>query len=316
MEPISLPRESGPRPTSDKLIIVVAPNKIAKDQLNITQEGFERYAKKCVADFFIIEDDLFPSWPMANKWRILSFAKQYSRVLYLDVDIVINLAARNIFTEYPENKWWVYDESEFIPQNHKLGYWITHEESCASQALFAPGWCANGGVLLFPGHNIAPYEPPRKEWPDAWCFDQSLLTARLVQSHSYGLLNSSWNWGYIRDDWWSYLPYADFIHCNGARPEDFRLELLRRISQQNYEQYPPACEHRQNNFCNIASKLAQLPVKPHPSNCYTCKTGYKHTVNPITCELARAEQIFQGLDPDPTLQYLAQNHELSPQIKG
>lgn len=303
MEPISLPRETVQRPNSSRAIILVAPNDIAKEQFEITGPRIKEYAYKCGADLIVLEDDHFPDWPMANKWRIVEHAQQYDRVLYLDVDIVINPYAPDIFKFFNGNLWWVYDESHDIPDLARSTYWINHTEVCVSQGVPVPRWCCNGGVLLFSGSQAHLYQPPKKPWDKIWCFDQSILSSTLNQNE-FGFMSASWNWGFIRKDWWEGVHAAFFIHVNGSRPQKYRLELLHRLVNNNFEQYPPQCSFRldEDNTCKAATKLALIRAFCEASDCVDCKK-HKHYVNPVTCRIAKKTQIEAGLEPDPSLDY-------------
>src|SRR5690606_3590559 len=85
------------------------------------------------------------------------------------------------------------------------------------------------------------YAPPagkfEKTW---WCLDQALLSMTLDRHGiTPWLLDSTWNHGYIADNFWTGMPDANFIHLNGSRPHDYRMQLLRRICSGNYDRMDP-----------------------------------------------------------------------------
>jgi hypothetical protein len=216
--PITLPKEHLPTRTSDRLVLVIAANDWAKQQYAITGQAIERYAERCEADFHLVTNDLFPWFPMLNKWRITSFAKHWVQTLYLDCDVIIRDAAPNIFESVPIGKWGLVNEAKYIAARNYFADLV----AVADRYGYAkPDWCPNAGVMVIP-QGCEAYEPPKGKVPSQWCLDQSWLACRLSDYHP---IDSRYNWMAIQPNFEHGLDSAWFVHLNGTT-RDTRLGQL------------------------------------------------------------------------------------------
>jgi hypothetical protein len=201
------------------------------------------YADRVGADLHIIDSDFRPDYPMANKWRIANFARNYDQTLYVDSDVLITPGSPDIFSAVPEG----FAARDERPDYHYRPNWYSHEvlDLYQSQGVsHEPQHCPNGGVLLMtPGTCELYEEPPHKPYSQLWCTDQHWLSYRLeTTDRQVTWLDDRWNWGFIRNDWWAGLAGAWFIHLNGSRPLSYRLELAERIKAGNYTKFLPPKE--------------------------------------------------------------------------
>ena len=244
-----------PSPKKDLAICTIGANEVAKKQLDITREHIMSYAKKCNADYVELNGDQCPEMPMYNKWRLNQVTQHYKKTLYLDVDIVIRPNAPNLFEITPDDKISAFDEYPVVKSSQDLAFAIVPEDkNTHPQASYflaerdvvglhynsVPNhlWCVNGGVLMIPHGLRKLYRQPKKPYPCLWCFDQNLLSTRLNRSN-FNKLHSKWNWGYVGTKFWQGLGSAHFIHVNGSRPNEYRLELLTRICEDNLAIFLP-----------------------------------------------------------------------------
>lgn len=213
--------------SSQKLAIVVIPaNDWAKEQYSITKPSILSYSRKVKADLIEIIDDLYPDYPLDNKYRVQKITQFYDRTLYLDCDIFPTRLAPNIF-KYVDSDYAMVDELNhvdthfvniYLKQCMEIGQLLGYEPN-------PPQKIPNGGLMLLP--KDANYFKPQNA-PEYWCLDQYTL-AYTIQPY---WLASIWNWGYIREDWIEGLDRAYFIHLNGSS-KDRRIKLLKR----NVEEY-------------------------------------------------------------------------------
>jgi len=210
--------------------------------LEITLPMMQAYARRVGAELFVIESNMRPEYPMANKWRVANYARNFEQTLYVDSDVLIMPGAPDIFAAVPQG---------FAARDERPDYvarpdWYIGEMSdlfksqSVSHELVR---CANGGVLLMSEDTCSIYEePPSKPYPQLWCTDQYWLSYRLETTDKpVTWLDDRWNWGFIRHDWWGRLSEAWFVHLNGSRPLDYRVELARRIAAGNFAKFlPPA----------------------------------------------------------------------------
>lgn len=233
LEPPSSPEKE---PTSTRAIVTAATGR-AVDYFTITKPLIEAYAKRCGADLHILSDEQFPEWPMGNKWRVRQIAKQYNKTLWLDADILVKPDAPNIF-EVTRDRFCAQDEMPYRPDPDKI-----KDESrrvAAEQGLRIKNvdWQPNGGVLVIPRKEVDRYRPPERPATRYWCLDQHWLAICLPKQEAE-ILDDRWNWAFIRPDFWEGLSSAYFIHVNGSKPVRYRMELLRRLINGNYEQIDP-----------------------------------------------------------------------------
>lgn len=75
---------------------------------------FKKYADKCGADFFSIEDIQNPSCPVLDKFRVVEKFDEYDRMLFIDADILVRNDAPNLFDLVPVGQVGCYDEGSTI----------------------------------------------------------------------------------------------------------------------------------------------------------------------------------------------------------
>jgi hypothetical protein len=244
-----------PSPKKDLAICTIGANEFAKKQLDITREHIISYAKKCNADYVELNGDQCPEMPMYNKWRLSQITARYKKTLYLDVDVVVKPNAPNLFEITPDDKISAFDEYPVVNTSQNLALDMLSENKSLRRlaanflaerdvvglhysSVPSHAWCINGGVLMIPRGLRKLYTQPKKPYPCLWCFDQHLLSTKLNRSN-FNKLHSKWNWGYVGAKFWQGLDSAYFIHVNGSRPDEYRLELLTRLCEGNLAMFLP-----------------------------------------------------------------------------
>jgi len=230
-----------PEPKSDKLIIAVAGGQPSEEQFEITGPLMREYAGRCGADFVALKGDQCKDWSMANKYRIHPFVKAYQRTLYLDCDVIVKRSAPSIFDHTAGSQFAAWDEYEHVRRNLS-GDWIQREsdEFCHSQGLPTAKrtTMVNGGLMLFDKSVADSYTIPQSPIADHWCSDQHCVTVWLqTRGIAPQWLEDRWHHSYVAPWFWDCdkLESAHIIHANGSRPHSYRLELLQRLADGNYD---------------------------------------------------------------------------------
>ena len=234
LDGFTLQPEEIPQPESTRLVIAFAPDDYSKQQAEISAPLMQSYAAKCGADFRLVTDNHFPDWPMANKYRVNTWAKQYETTLYLDVDVIIQNDPPSIFDVVPFNHFAVHDECPHFPPQWNES---ASRRLMRSQAL--PEWTAkhhaNGGVMLIPADHVYAYRPPPRSTAKHWVADQLWLSYLLekfdVPTH---WLDGRWNCEWISQTFWGLVETAYFVHLNGTKPLPYRLKLMQQIASGDY----------------------------------------------------------------------------------
>ena len=244
VEPISF-SDNLPKKRSPLSICTIPANQAALDQLDITRKNIIRYAKKCGADYIELSGDQCPEYPMYNKYRLHQVTSVYEKTLYLDCDVIVKEDSPNIFQLTRNDRLYAYNQQKIIEENDVFGdtnhgtQMFDEKEqvrkffNLEQHKYIQP----NGGVLVIPKSLCDLYKQPDKPYPKMWCFDQHYLSCNL--GNNLGRLAKEFNWEYIRHDFWSGLQRSYFIHADGSRPSEYRLELLKRLVNKDYSFFAP-----------------------------------------------------------------------------
>jgi hypothetical protein len=238
IDPVLLDDEL-PTPKSKIAICTIPANDDAMRQLDITRKNILDYSERCGADYIELQGDKSPEWPMYNKYRLKQVIEKYEHTLYLDCDVVVKETAPDVFKTFNKNKICIVDEWKLIEGVYKgLLKGLKKERELAiseyphlsnNNRNIQP----NGGVMFFPKHLAERYSQPSKPYAKRWCFDQDYLLLNLADDE-FELVDWRYNLEFIDYDFWSKIQDAHFVHLNGSKPLEYRLEVLHRIVNKNY----------------------------------------------------------------------------------
>ncbi len=208
-----------------RAVITCAIGEQHQELLSHTRPYLQEYADRCGADYCEFTNDLRPDWPMANKYRMTSYAWHYEQSLLIDCDVLVKLDAPDIFEEAGESPIAARDERpDYRPDD-----WFVDEcrDFYKSQGVeFQPGRCVNAGVMVLRHEALEKglYIEPPKPYPKYWCGEQFWLW---YQTRDTGVkwLDDRFNWAAIREDFNRGVDDAWFIHLNGV-PHQQRIDFL------------------------------------------------------------------------------------------
>ena len=243
--------------TKDIAVCVIAANEYAEKQLDITRPKIIDYANKVNADYIELTGDQFPEYPMFNKYRLSRVLHTYDCVLYLDCDIVIRDNCPNLFEAFNDKVAYFVDEWSIMKNHNEKLYTGMKNERDEIIKIFPElkdqnkDIEPNGGVMLIHKEVAHRYHQPSRPYPKFWCFDQDYFILNL-QKEEYSIIDWRYNLEFVDYDFWSKLGSSYIIHVNGSRPESYRLELLQRMVDENFEFFPPpGRDSKDDEFANF-----------------------------------------------------------------
>lgn len=223
---VTVKRDVLNKPTSQIAVVTVAAGRHAEDCRKITRERMRSYADRIGADFVELSGDMYPDYPMMNKFRLYNVAKKYDRTLYLDVDVLVTRDTPNIFCEVAAQSVGLYDEHRDTFRSWDWAQIQTDKVAHSQNMKVLPlRWSANGGVIVLPKSRANVYRPPARPMPTHWCSDQQLLTLRVAESGPVHLLSHHWNCIRNAPDWKYRWKESWMLHFNELTGDD-RLRAM------------------------------------------------------------------------------------------
>ena len=208
-----------------RLVITIATGK-AREWLRVTQGPMEAYAKKCGADFVILQNTTQGWWGL-EKFRVHEFAKQYDQTLFIDADVLVTQQADDWWrTTFPV---YIHEETDYLPSSD----WLQAAWSLVMQCRDEPpveymyGRSLNSGVVLCSREGAAVWTPPKLPIPITHVSEQINVTANLKHTeYQFGFLPSSCNLQVWHPHFDTMLSNAEFVHVSG---QDRKLEQLKQL---------------------------------------------------------------------------------------
>lgn len=208
-----------------RLVITIATGK-AREWLRVTRGPMEAYAKKCGADFVILQNTTQGWWGL-EKFRIHEFAKQYDQTLFLDADVLVTQSADDWWrTTYPVR---IHEETNYLPASD----WLQAAWSLVMQCRDEPpveymyGRSLNSGVVLCSREGASVWTPPKLPIPITHVSEQINVAANLKHiKYQFGFLPTSCNLQVWHPHFETMLPNAQFVHVSG---QDRKLEQLKQL---------------------------------------------------------------------------------------
>jgi hypothetical protein len=211
-------------------IFTLAVGEQSIEQHALTGPQMEAYADRVGADYHVINDDHYPHYSLANKFRLRTLAANYDRALYLDADVWIRPTAPNVFEQFSADKVWMHADRKHLENPDSL---IINYVTIASQqrvARILDYDCLNSGVVLFSRDHLHLWTPPPIPAPIQYLTEQIWIeyTVRL-KSIPVGHLPTELNTQWWFPDFEEREPSAEFVHL-AACPHKERMERFRELA--------------------------------------------------------------------------------------
>ncbi len=218
--------ESIPKPQHDKLIITVAVGKLFHELLEMTGPIFEAYAKRVGADFVCLTETTQQWWGL-EKFRVLPFAQQYERSLYLDADIILRHTAPDLFKLVPAGHVAMHDDYPHLPSYE----WLWNERRSVLESQGNPmdetptAW--NTGLVMCDRQQAGIWQPPVEEFLPTHCAEQFWIE-HSARQYPFFRIPTELNTQYWMPRFTELLPTAKIVHLANC-PNDQRLAQARQL---------------------------------------------------------------------------------------
>ncbi len=204
----------------DRLAVVTLHTGTAyADLAAVTTPTHADYARRCGADFIVLDRDL-GGHPHYNKWQIEPLFDTYSRILYLDADTIIRPDTPDLFALVPPERFAGEDELLTWP-DHARGL-REFVDRMGLDPLPSVPFYVNGGVTLASRCHRNVFRPPERVLADLPWPEQHHLNARLIGERvPMMLLPEQWNDRHGRPGW----QRTTFVRHYSVRPLPERVRV-------------------------------------------------------------------------------------------
>lgn len=217
------PEFNWPCKGGERVLCTIIIGDMAKRCAEYTLPRLERYAKRIDAELVIVDKDIYPKWPMGNKFFIGSVASQYDRTFYADIDVWIRDSCPNVFEVFPPGSIYKHRDQDHLEQGHL-------EKD--SRILGHPGLvrnCWNSGVAILDRKHADIWTPPKQVSEFSHTLEQSTAEINIhLKGYKVTQLPIEFNCQlWTKDVFWKHYPTAHIIHLSGWRHK--RFEVLERL---------------------------------------------------------------------------------------
>lgn len=198
-----------------------------KSMIDLISPRMKKYAEKYMLDFEIITNKV-QEHPAYNKLQLLNYIDKYSRILFLDADVIIRNDAPNIFEVVPENHLGIFNEEylkicncgqETIDEYNKLNL---------TQSKYNGNYY-NTGVMIFDKNIALKIFDQNYKTTNEFFADQGYINYMIqlynVPCYDIGYKFNGLNHGNLIGDEKYYNSY--FIHMNGNGTFKNKYEFLK-----------------------------------------------------------------------------------------
>lgn len=241
-----------PKPKKKNCVLTVVAGKHYEEMFDSFLNSYERYAKKCNADFVLLKGRT-QGWWGHEKFRVKPFVEAYDRTVFLDSDIVIKNpeSAPDLFELVPEDhvgmhddyplsasrtvnvgdwhfEYWRVFEREFLIRSQDPNHTFNRDD-CAS--LF------NTGVVVTSRQHADIWEPMYKPIPRNHCDEQFWVEHLALTKHPNKIcrLPLDMNLQHWMDCFDKVAPFAHFLHL--ALAGKHTVENKKKVIKEVRERY-------------------------------------------------------------------------------
>lgn len=230
-EVVALHGRGGAVRTQDRAVVTLC---IGHDKLSaVTHPSLRAYAKRIGADFVVIDQRKLPKYNICyEKYQLGELLRQYSRLIYLDTDVVVRRSAPSLFDVVPEGNWGGLEEGgDPFWKEHGGRVPGQYKSVGADVSKLDPKklLCLNAGVMVMDRTHLGFFENPAltnvEFWDQPWWNWQLVKTGKPVT-----LLPRSLHCIYPRHR--GDIGSAQIAHmANWGINEDAKTELAREVLQ-------------------------------------------------------------------------------------
>ena len=168
-------------------IVTIAIGDYSQRMLEVAKPYFQAYAKKCDADLIIIDKPKINIWANnLEKFQIYHLHEKYTRIVYLDVDILIHPECPSLFKIVPEKEIGaVYDNQDNSKYAKNRVTEIKKAQTCLGKVLNWNTEYINSGVIVTSYCHRKIYANPELRLKLNSSYKDQTLINYNIQKHKY-----------------------------------------------------------------------------------------------------------------------------------
>lgn len=216
------PIECAPR--SDRAVVTVAIGPAGEALLAASGDHMRHYAEVHRADFVVLRWPGHPRWPLSGKFQIPRALEHYSRIAYVDADVLLRPGCMDLFAACAEDEIGLVDElihHRVQPQHGREKAYLAFRKRMGFKDVPHIPWMMNAGVMVVPrryGHLLSsPAQPIEIEH----CAEQDHTCSQILDAYLDGrckvrLLDRRCNWQSWCSPPFAFAPHDAILHWSGA----------------------------------------------------------------------------------------------------
>lgn len=262
---------------SNRAVVTMCRGEEFEKLAELTHPTIKAYADKIDADFVVIRDKkISTKFFHYEKFQIYDLFKDYSRIIYLDTDLIIRPDCPNLFDIVPEYFLGAFNEGEF---NDLLP---VVRDACMKYKVNIPKWdrqSYNTGVMVLSRLHRPLFKKPEQEF-DIYAgryshFEQPYITLQIVTSGCYVKnLDYKFNRMSLMDQLTGDHRLSSYIvHYASAADLNVRMDLI-KADLASWQETAPNYYYQKNIHVNIGGGLGDQ-IDAEPVVRYICEKAYK-----------------------------------------
>ena len=297
--------------------------KIAK----ITHPSLKAYADKIGADFIVInEKKLSKKFIHYEKFQIYDMFKEYSRIMYIDTDVLVRPDCPDLFEKVKEFKLGIFNEGAYED------YLGVMKDACAKYKVNIPKWdrqSYNTGVMVLSRLHRQIFKKPEKEYSvyDGLShYEQPYINLNII-SKGYLVEDIGYHFNRmsIMDSITGEHRLSSYIvHYASAASVPERIKVIEE-DLKSWEEHAPEYFYPKNVAVKVTAGLGDqidaepviryLKEKVYPKDNVVVKTNFPRVFEHLNVEIYDENKVYPGFKvyetlpevESPVWKYLAQS---------
>lgn len=290
-----------------------------KAMAEVTHPTLKAYADKIGAEFVVINQPKYHvTYPQYEKFQVYDILTQYSRIIYLDTDIIVRPDTPNLFEIVPEYALGIFNEGSFMELMGVI------QDACKKFSVSIPkysGQSYNTGVMVLSRLHRGIFKYPGKEFNvydtgkghGVYHFEQPYINTQiLANDYKVQELPYKYNRMSFMDALTGEHRLSSYIvHYANAIPPEQRLPVIQNdlVSWSNTSDY----FYPRNIHVNVGGGLGdQIDAEPvirymtqhvYPKDNVRVRTDFKPIFNHLPVRLVSQQEHIREQRTDPTIYF-------------
>jgi hypothetical protein len=233
---VPVPPALGLTPAREGALVTIAAGPIGRKLLAVSEPSLRAYAERLGLDFVILDWPGDPRWPMSSKFALTRVLEHYSRIVYVDADVLIPDGAPDLLALTPPGTIGAYND---LPEVLVTAWPFADEYQRVRETQDLPRAplpnYVNTGIMVFDRSAARVFTVPGKPIPPLHCSEQHWWVMRM---HDTGTPLTLWpkecNWQWWTDKGFRKAPETAILHFSGMQEysvEERIRQMRLRISR-------------------------------------------------------------------------------------